>query len=171
MDGKTVAISPLPAAEAGDGGEFLFRATSGGQPFVLSIVNQVCVDTMSGMPFPSAVSVEADGIKYAGCGGEPATLLHGDWIVEKIGGSPVREKTEVSLSFSDDGEVSGSASCNRYFGGFVLTGEGLSIKDAGSTMMMCDQPVMDQEAAFLKALKEVSRFRNRRRWRLDPSRQ
>jgi heat shock protein HslJ len=62
------------------------------------------------------------------------------------------------MTFSPDGKISGNASCNRYFGSFNLTGEGLSFSETGASMMACDQPLMDQEGKLLKTLSTVHRF-------------
>ncbi|MGH6791527.1 MAG: META domain-containing protein [Methyloceanibacter sp.] len=56
------------------------------------------------------------------------------------------------------GRVYGNGSCNRYFGGYELTGEGLAFSQLGSTKMACEQPLMDQEFIFLQILGAVSRF-------------
>jgi heat shock protein HslJ len=157
MLGTALTIAPVPAAEKVDGAE-VYQAKAGNQPFKLTIATKVCVDTMSGMPFPAAVSVEIAGKTLTGCGGDPKTLLLGNWTVLEIDGKPVLSGSEVTLTFGDDGTTAGNASCNRYFGKFTLTGESLTISSAGATRMMCDQPVMEQEDRFLKILEATSRF-------------
>jgi heat shock protein HslJ len=126
----------------------------------VTIVNTPCSDVMSGMFFPLTVTVEESGADtLSGCGGESVDLLTGDeWIVESIGGKPIVEDSKVTITF-EDGRVFGSASCNRFTGGFTLTGEGLSIGDVASTMMACVEPdVGDQEHRFFEALAGVTGF-------------
>lgn len=154
MGAEPVAVSPLPAPETVE----VYRSTVDGKPFVLTIANTLCVDTMSGMPHPSTVTVEIGDQRLNGCGGEPATLLHGDWSVTAIGGKPILDGSEVTLTFNDDGMLSGGASCNRYFGGFALTGEGLTITSPGASMMMCDAPLMEQERLYLDILTATTGF-------------
>ena len=57
-----------------------------------------------------------------------------------------------------DGNVAGSASCNRYFASYTVDGSSLTIGAAGSTMMMCPEPVMAQEAAYLAALSTAASY-------------
>ena len=95
---------------------------------------------------------------YSGCGGDPAILLHGEWLIEEIGGKAIIAKSRPTINFGDDGQISGNGSCNRYFGPYALSGEGLKISDLASSMMACEQPLMDQEALPLKSLRETSRF-------------
>jgi heat shock protein HslJ len=157
MDGAELTVSPLPPMQE-SGGVAIYEATVNGESFKLAITQGVCVDTMSGMSYPASVSVETGGKRFDGCGGEPAALLHGAWTVEQIDGKPIVEGSNVTMDFGTEGKVAGSASCNRYFSGYTLTGEGLTFSKAGSTMMACEQPLMDQERRFLKILEAVARF-------------
>ena len=157
MDGPEVTVSPLPQMQEADGAA-IYEATVNGESFKLTITQEVCVDTMSGMSYPASVSVETGGKRFEGLGGEPAALLHGAWIVEQIDGKPIVEGSNVTMDFGTEGKVAGGASCNRYFSAYTLTGEGLNFSKAGSTMMACEQPLMDQERRFLKILEAVARF-------------
>lgn len=73
---------------------------------------------------------------------------------------PILEGTEVTAYFSDDGNVSGNASCNNYSGAYQLDGEKINIELGPLTMMFCDQPegVMDQESAYLQALGSATTY-------------
>ena len=157
MDGRTVTVSPLPVPQKVDGAD-VYRATAAGGRFVLSIADKLCTDTMSGMFFPVSVAVEVGGEKFAGCGGDPASLLKGEWLIETIDGKPTVAKSHPSLNFDVDNKLNGDASCNRYFGGYTLTGEGLTVSQIGSTMMMCEPPKIDQEKLFLAILGSVVGF-------------
>lgn len=152
-----VAISPVPKPTTA-GGIDTYAAMVDGKPFSLAVAGITCVDTMSGMPFPKTATVVFGGRSFKGCAGEPASLLHGDWKIAAIGEAPVLTDSEPTLAFDADGRVSGNGSCNRYFGGFKLTGEGLMISETGASMMMCPQPLMDQERKLLRALESVRRF-------------
>jgi len=157
MEGPVVRISPVPAAETVDGAE-IYQSTFDGQPFRLAITDEVCVDTMSGMAYPVSVEVKIGASTLQGCGGDPESLLHGEWTVVEIDGQPIVAGSNVTLNFDSDGRLNGSASCNRYFSTFSLTGEGLTISNAGLSNMMCDQPLMDQEARFLELIAATTRF-------------
>lgn len=157
MLGPAMTISPVPTAREIENGA-VYETTFDNQPFRLTVTDKVCVDTMSGMNFPASVEVLLGGDRFAGCGGEPLTLLRGEWTVEEIKGEPVVKGSAVTLNFEDDGNVSGSASCNRYFGTFTLTGESLTLSKAGASMMICEEVLMDQERGFLDALATTNHF-------------
>ena len=68
-----------------------------------------------------------------------------------INGSP------VTLEFSDDGRITGSAGCNHYFAGYGMKGTTITIGQAGSTEMYCAATgVMDQESAYLALLSQAA---------------
>ena len=67
--------------------------------------------------------------------------------------------TEITAVFTGDGQVSGSAGCNRYFGPFQSSGESLQIGPLASSRMLCQPPaVMDQEQAYLAALAAATQY-------------
>ena len=67
----------------------------------------------------------------------------------------------LTMAFATDGNVSGSAGCNTYRAAYSASGDSISIGNVASTRKMCTEPqdVMEQEAAFLKALADASVFR------------
>lgn len=69
--------------------------------------------------------------------------------------------TKLTLAFSADGRVSGSAGCNRFTAAYAAEREKLAIGPAAATRMMCARPegVMEQEREFLKALESVATAR------------
>jgi heat shock protein HslJ len=69
----------------------------------------------------------------------------------------VLESTTVTLEFSDNGRITGSAGCNHYFASYGLTGSAITIGQAGSTEMYCMAPgVMEQESAYLALLSRAA---------------
>jgi heat shock protein HslJ len=78
------------------------------------------------------------------------------WLLESIGQQAVLQGSRVTATFdSAKGQVTGSASCNMYFGGYELKGSKLSIVGPiGHTEMWCETPagVMDQEQLYLTVL-------------------
>jgi heat shock protein HslJ/uncharacterized lipoprotein YbaY len=136
-----------------------YAARIDGADVTVTVFERACTDSMSGMPHPNAVEVLVDGAKLAGCGGDPATLLQGrEWVVEDIGGKGVVAGSMATLDFGPDGRVSGRGSCNNFNAQYKLTGEGLTVSKAASTMMACPPALMSQEALFLEALRNVRRF-------------
>lgn len=162
QDGRALA-GARPAAETSAAGVrpafARYSARLDGQPLVATIYEQVCADTMSGMPHPNRVVVSFDGREYRGCGGEPARLLQGgEWVVEDIDGGGIIDRSRATLVFGADGRISGRASCNTYGGQYTLTGEGLTVDNAAVTMMACVPSLDAQEQRFLAALAATQRF-------------
>ena len=99
----------------------------------------------------------------AGCGTPGAgTRLDGtSWVLTSLNGSRPLEGVPVTLVF-EDGEVSGSASCNSYFGAYTVEGaDELTFSGIGSTLMACLEPegIMDQEVQYLETLGAAASFR------------
>lgn len=65
--------------------------------------------------------------------------------------------TTLTLTFTPDNKLSGSAGCNNYVANYTRTAAALDIGPAAATRMMCSQPagVMEQEQQFLQALETV----------------
>jgi heat shock protein HslJ len=63
----------------------------------------------------------------------------------------------ITLMFGPEG-IGGSGGCNSYFGQFQ-GGDGIvTFTDIGSTLIACDQPIMDQELAYLEALRTATAY-------------
>ncbi len=153
--GARVTEAPFATALATAEGE---RYAAAGADLAFTLVRSLCRDSMTGMPHPFAVTVEAAGQGLRGCGGAPAALLDGtSWRVTAIGGAAVPEGQEVTLAF-EGGRAVGRSACNRYSGDFEITGEGLAFGAVASTMMACDAAAMRSERRFLDRLAAVTRF-------------
>jgi heat shock protein HslJ/uncharacterized lipoprotein YbaY len=129
------------------------------QNLSIRISEHPCSDTMTGMPYPSTVELEIEDQRLSGCGGEPRALLEGPaWTVSRLAGEPVPDEVAVSIHFLEDDRVAGSSGCNRFMGGYALTGEGLSFGQIAGTMMACPEAQMQIEQRFLGLLQAVNRF-------------
>jgi heat shock protein HslJ/membrane-bound inhibitor of C-type lysozyme len=156
--GQNKVSVPAPFAEAFAGGR-RYIASSAGRPITATILDRPCADAATGMPRPFTVRVEFAGQTLQGCGGETAALLRGEpWVVQEIAGAPLVRGSRASLSFDDQGRVTGTASCNDFTAPYTLTGEGLTIGAAVATRKACAPAVMKQEAAFMAALAAVQRI-------------
>lgn len=152
IEAPTPTPEPLPAGRR-------WQALVSGTPLTVTRSDRLCADSMSGMPHPHSVSVTWQGRTLHGCGGEPATLLHGgEWVVEDLNRAGIIDRSRASLAFGPDGGLSGRASCNTYVARYALTGEGLGMTGLAVSRMLCASALMLQEQRFLDALARTERF-------------
>ena len=92
-----------------------------------------------------------------------ANPLEGSWDVTGYNNgneavvSPLADSTLTAIFTAD--QVSGSAGCNEYSGGYTLDGTTLKIGPLASTMRACsDEAVNQQEQQFLAALENSTTF-------------
>ncbi|GAP16411.1 META domain-containing protein [Levilinea saccharolytica] len=93
----------------------------------------------------------------AACTAAPANSpLVGTWSLQSFGSvsAPQAALPEISanLTFSDKGQVSGSMGCNSFGGGYSLRDSKIVFEPLTSTLMACEEAVMNQEAAVLQML-------------------
>jgi len=111
--------------------------------------------------------LDSEGAVTARFDPQPEGLAGTAWIVNGYNNGrqavvSVMNGTELTMEFSADGRVAGSAGCNRYTGSFKQDGKALSFGPAAATRRMCVEPegVMEQEQQFLKALETVATARH-----------
>ena len=65
------------------------------------------------------------------------------------------EGTEITLNFEET-SLNGSAGCNNYFAGYMVSGNTITVEPPGATFMFCESPegVMEQEAGVPRRLLE-----------------
>jgi len=104
----------------------------------------------------------ADGTVLAIHAPQQQTLAGTSWYVTGYNNGreavvSVIASTKVTMTFSTDGMVSGSAGCNRYSATYTSEGPKLTFGAIAGARLMCAQPegVMQQEQQFLKALETV----------------
>lgn len=86
-------------------------------------------------------------------------LVNTSWTVVSIAGAPTLDGARPTLTFAQDGTVSGSAGCNQYSGAFRMDGGAISMGELGSTLMGCEVDRSAQEVAFLNALRGATAWR------------
>jgi heat shock protein HslJ len=108
----------------------------------------------------------ADGRALATFAPQPSTVAGTAWRVTGYNNGKqavvsVAAETIVTMAFSSDGRVSGSAGCNNYMATYTADGDRLTIGPAAATKKLCGQPaeVMEQEQLVLKALELVATAR------------
>ncbi|WP_455368661.1 META domain-containing protein [[Eubacterium] cellulosolvens] len=85
-----------------------------------------------------------------------ACITETEWTLVSYGSKSNPQKAlsnvKATATFSE-GKVTGIASCNNYFTSYEVDGSSLRITSPiGTTLMMCEEDVMQQERAFLSAL-------------------
>ena len=93
----------------------------------------------------------------------PISLTDGVWVMTSYNNGKqavvgALADTEVTAVFGEDGQLSGSAGCNRYSAPYTVDGAKIKIGLAISTMMACEQPIMDQEAQYLAAIQQAATY-------------
>lgn len=92
-------------------------------------------------------------------GSDQLDLSGTTWKLVSYGGKiPIEGKT-MTANF-DGAEVSGSASCNHYFGTYRIKSNQISIEGLGWTEMACLDPegIMEQEQAVMGMLSQAESF-------------
>ena len=92
----------------------------------------------------------------------PRNPLRGEWTVDSFATnantvSAVLPETDIDVVFGI-ANVGGFAGCNSFSGTYGTNGDIVRISPLATTRLACDQPIMDQETAFLKALQGAARI-------------
>ena len=69
----------------------------------------------------------------------------GDWVTRTSG-------VKQTITFTKDGRVFGDAGCNRFTGAYTTKGSEITIGPLATTLMLCEENVMNAEATFLVRL-------------------
>lgn len=71
------------------------------------------------------------------------------WLVEAMGGTTIVAGSEPQITFTEDGKITGTTGCNRFFGAYTQTGGAITFSGVGMTKMAClADGIMQQEIAF-----------------------
>lgn len=118
------------------------------------------------MVFVSVVTIGASllaGCSGSGSTGEEAATpqnIVGAWILESGSGPKgdvvIADGTAPGLTVEDDGAFSATAGCNNLFGTVREEDGALVVGPVASTMMACDQAIMDSEYAYTNALDVIT---------------
>lgn len=88
----------------------------------------------------------------------PTSLEGSSWILTELNGQPVLADPLVTLSFAN-GQLGGSDGCNHYGGSFTVEGRQITIgKDIFSTLMACEESIMQQATAYISALTSAVQY-------------
>jgi heat shock protein HslJ len=99
-----------------------------------------------------ACATAGGDVPTGGDGAANGGLVNTSWTIASLAGVPSVPNARPTMTFSQDGIVSGSAGCNQFTGSFRTDGSAISITKVASTLMMCQGDLGQQEAVFLKGL-------------------
>jgi len=85
-----------------------------------------------------------------------AELSASAWRPSHIGKMMLDENTGLYVQFEIDGNLSGHAGCNRFFGSYELAGNSIRIDSLGITRMACPSQIMSFEISFIEALQSAT---------------
>ena len=80
------------------------------------------------------------------------------WALDELNGESLVPTTSISAEFDLDGRVGGSAGCNSYNAAYKADGTNIEIGMAATTMMLCPDPIMAQESAYMEALSAAATY-------------
>lgn len=85
--------------------------------------------------------------------GDPSVLGGGAWQVEDLNRGGIIDNTVLTLTFTENGKVSGSTGCNSLNGTYTVTGTSLTFSPLAMTRRACLAPALNhQETKFTAAL-------------------
>ena len=99
-------------------------------------------------------------VVLAGCSGpgKAGTLEGTSWILNSINGQPVVAGSTITAAFGADGKIAGNSGCNHYSASYEASGSSLTISQATSTLMACEESLMQQESDYMAALTSTAGF-------------
>ncbi len=134
---------------------FELKAYSDTRYIKVETLTTLCRDDMSGLPYPYQVSVRLDNLDFHGCGGHSRDLLIGqEWIVQDLNQQGIIDFSRLTMSFDDEGRLSGFTSCNQFSTAYEFN-ERLDVASAITTQKVCPVAIMNQEKLFLTTLADV----------------
>jgi heat shock protein HslJ len=89
-------------------------------------------------------------------------FLTGAWKLTSYGTVDVLSSAlpdvDASLTFNEDGTITGTSGCNEFGGGYSVAGDQITFKEIVSTLKLCDTPLMGQEEAMQQVLTETATY-------------
>ena len=97
-----------------------------------------------------------------GCTSNADVLSNTKWALDKIDNLsaisyPPHELT-ITLSFKNDGTVSGFCGCNEFKGNYIVDADQIELVNLSMTKMGCDSILMDFEKIYFTSLESVTGY-------------
>ena len=82
--------------------------------------------------------------------------LQGTWTLTSYGPvgatTPVAADSQASITFNEDGSLTGNSGCNGFGGEYEVDGDQVTFNGLVSTLMACEEPLMTQEGTVFQVL-------------------
>lgn len=92
--------------------------------------------------------------------GDPAVLTGAAWRVEDLNRGGIIDNSNLTLTFGEDGTVTGSTHCNSLSGGYTATATTITFTPIRTTLRAClSDSLGEQEARFVEALRGDMQWR------------
>ena len=124
---------------------------------ILSGATQAQIDSLGNLVIKSEDGISFTARPLPGEGeaveGDPATLGGGTWRVEDLNRTGVIDNSNLTLTFTEEGRVTGSTNCNNFSGSYTTTGTTVTFSPLAMTRRACVAPALsNQEAKYTAAL-------------------
>lgn len=116
---------------------------------------------MKGITHALVTLIFAAGLFQAACSPKEtaANLTGKTWKLVSYSGKPAITGVDTSLVFGEDGNVNGNVGCNSFSGNYEAAGSEISFDQMLTTMMACEDTIMEQESGVLSALNGTLTFK------------
>ena len=93
------------------------------------------------------------------CQPQQSTSMEGSWLLTELNRNPVPSDANIFLTVDSD-RLSGNDGCNQFGASYTTKGDSFSIgEDSMSTLMACEQPIMQRADEFNKALRDSVKYK------------
>jgi heat shock protein HslJ len=117
-------------------------------------------DAPAPAPTPTATAAEAPAPRPKDAAVNPSLGLKGvTWVCTSIEGYGMPTGEAPTIEFADNGNFSGYAGVNRYFGLSKIKGQRVSLGDIGATKMAGPPERMALERAFTECFPRIRSYR------------
>ena len=156
VEGETLTISPIASTmmmcTVGMEQETAYlQALSGAESYQITGQTLVINYTVDGTP--GALTFSSANLPLVG------TL----WTLASMNGIQPAEEVTITAVFevgdeAGSGTVAGQAACNNYTGGYTVNDSNLTIGALATTMMMCEETIMQAEQEFLQTFQATQTY-------------
>ncbi|MBU0653533.1 MAG: META domain-containing protein [Gammaproteobacteria bacterium] len=120
---------------------------------LLSSITGQILAVLLGLAIVSACTLDSSAKNAPGL-----SLANTNWELQKLGKESVTSDRPLTLNF-DDSRLTGYSGCNRYFGSYTGSGDGVfSTGPLGATKMACMGEKSLLEQRFIEQLKKASQY-------------